>query len=609
MNFEYTKEDFLTVAPYEQIADISDPFLHERQLNALADYASQVGFRGFKKMYAKYVQSLKAQQNTIYANNVTQFEDSPITLDAGDWMADDFGIYRENGTFREEACCHPILPIERLTNIDTGTEKLKLAFLRGKRWRIVVADKKTLASASSITDLANVGIAVTSETAKSLIKYLHDIEALNYDRIPERKSVSRLGYFDEEGFSPYVENLVFDGDAAFGRIIPTIKPYGSFGEWLKLAKQIRATGSIATRIVLAASFASVLIQPLGILPFFVHLWSGASGSGKTVALMLAASVWADPYPGRYIQTFNSTRVGHEMLAAFFNQLPMIIDELQLAKDNKGRAQFDVYGLAEGVGRTRGNKSGGVAATPTWANTIITSGESPLINIGASAGAVNRVIEIEGSEEHKFIEDGHKTASILRENYGYAGKAFVEEMYGENREANLIRAKELYEQYTAAFLHFDTTDKQSMAAACICVADYLANEWIFHDDKILTITEVGEHLCSKEAVSVGERGYKFILDWIAQNANRFRSDSNEKGEVYGEIEVDTSIYPTEQHVYIIRSVFNRACEDGGYSPQTLLSWMKERGLIFTRGRKLTKGRRINGILTECVAMRLPHENEE
>ena len=237
MNFEYTKEDFLTVAPYEQIADISDPFLHERQLNALADYASQVGFKGFKKMYAKYVQSLKAQQNTIYANNVTQFEDSPITLDAGDWMADDFGIYRENGTFREEACCHPILPIERLTNIDTGTEKLKLAFLRGKRWRIVVADKKTLASASSITDLANVGIAVTSETAKSLIKYLHDIEALNYDRIPERKSVSRLGYFDEEGFSPYVENLVFDGDAAFGRIIPTIKPHGSFGEWLKLASR------------------------------------------------------------------------------------------------------------------------------------------------------------------------------------------------------------------------------------------------------------------------------------------------------------------------------------------------------------------------------------
>ena len=155
-----------------------------------------------------------------------------------------------------------------------------------------------------------------------------------------------------------------------------------------------------------------------------------------------------------------------MLAAFFNQLPMIIDELQLAKDNKGRAQFDVNGLAEGVGRTRGNKSGGVAATPTWANTIITSGETPLINIGASAGAVNRVIEIEGSEEHKFIEDGHKTASILRENYGHAGKAFVEEMYGENREANLIRAKELYEQYTAAF-YTSTADKQSNAA-CICV---------------------------------------------------------------------------------------------------------------------------------------------
>lgn len=44
---------------------------------------------------------------------------------------------------------------------------------------------------------------------------------------------------------------------------------------------------------------------------FVHLWGVESGTGKTVALMLAASVWGNPAIGQYVQTFNATQVGHE----------------------------------------------------------------------------------------------------------------------------------------------------------------------------------------------------------------------------------------------------------------------------------------------------------
>ncbi len=80
------------------------------------------------------------------------------------------------GKKKEIACCHPLMPVERLVNIDTGVEKLKIAYSKGKRWREIIVDKRILASANSIVQLADNGIAVNSENARSLVQYLSDIE-------------------------------------------------------------------------------------------------------------------------------------------------------------------------------------------------------------------------------------------------------------------------------------------------------------------------------------------------------------------------------------------------------------------------------------------------
>ena len=153
-----------------------------------------------------------------------------------------------------------------------------------------------------------------------------------------------------------------------------IRSRGSVEKWLETAKEVRGM-SLTARILLAASFASPLLEPLNCLPFFVHLWGVDSGTGKTVALMVAASVWGDPTIGSFVKTFDGTTVGLEKTAAFLNNLPLCLDELQLAKDLKGRTNFDVYKLAQGVGRTRGNRSGGVDLTPTWRNCILTTGRA------------------------------------------------------------------------------------------------------------------------------------------------------------------------------------------------------------------------------------------
>ena len=51
--------------------------------------------------------------------------------------------------------------------------------------------------------------------------------------------------------------------------------------WRETAVRCRQESRTA-QILLAASFASVLLGHIGALPFFVHLWSAESGTGKTV---------------------------------------------------------------------------------------------------------------------------------------------------------------------------------------------------------------------------------------------------------------------------------------------------------------------------------------
>ena len=593
--WSFEKDDFLTTTPYEALyAYHKEPFTHAAKMEELAAYSVSKGFKGFKTMYKKYVESLKAQSGTIYIDNVTNFTNQPLELNAGDWEADDSGIFKKNGYNDEVACPHPIMPVERLVNIDTGEEKLQLAFRKGTIWRKIIVSKTVLASSNKVTELAGSGIAVTSQNARAFIQYISDMENMNYYLIPEKKSIGRFGYIPDEGFSPFVDGLIFDGDANFKAMFQTVRSRGSETKWLETAAEVREM-STTVKIILAASFASVLLEPLNCLPFFVHLWGVDSGTGKTVALMLAASVWGDPAVGAYVKTFDGTVVGMEKTAAFLNNLPFCLDELQLAKDSKGRTTFDVYKLAQGVGRTRGNRSGGVDLTPTWRNCILTTGESPLTGTASGAGAVNRVIDIECKSAQAVIKDGMRISGAVKRNYGFAGRKFVERLY---QPGVIDQVSERYRELFRILSDRDTTEKQAMAAAAIILADELACQWIFGGtQQPLTIEQISEFLASKAAVSAGDRGYKYLCDWVTQNSNKLcgRSD-NPNVEVLGALE--------SGRAYIIRSVFERILQDAGYSTAAMISYLKQENLIETRGRANTRGKRINGIPTECFCLRLP-----
>lgn len=593
----YTKKDFQsTRLPYDFLYSLKKNKFQYSQMQAImADQANKLGIKGFKQLYKDYIETYHSDEQMISAN-YTEFEGQPFQLACGSYVCQDDIVLSQNGTI-EEICNHPLMPCARLVNIDDNTEKLVIKYRKGYKWREITVDKEILASASKITSLAKYGIAVNSENAKGLVKYLTDIEDLNYNEIEEKNSVSRLGWINNHGFSPYVDGLVFDGEENFRTLFNSVKIKGQIENWIEIIKPIRAEKNICSRIMLAASFASVLVNPCDCLPFFVHLWGGTE-AGKTVALMLATSVWADPTMGAYIRTFNSTAVAQELTASFVNSLPLVYDEMQILKDKKS---FDdmIYKLCEGVGRDRGAKSGGVQKIATWKNCILTSGEFPISSEKSGGGAINRIIEID-CKDKKIFSNPAELVSEIKHNYGCAGAIFVKWLQdGDNIETVKRMRKEYYKQLVT---NSDVTDKQAMSASLILTADKLINEIFFDDDILLSASDLQSVLTTRTSVDQNRRCYEFINDFVAVNYNKFNPEKDGyNGEIYGTV--------IEDRIYFIKSKFDAVLQENGFNAKAFLSWAVENKVAFASEGRSSLTKSICGKVCRCACILSVKENAE
>lgn len=589
---DYTADQFYdTTEPYEFLYQFRDnKFLLKQMVQKMKAKAGAVGVKCFIALWDAY-QEMQAQKNGLMLANSTQFDGQEMELFSGEYICDDGGVFiTDKYGYEQTICRHPIMPVERLVNIDSGEERLKLAYKKGRTWRSIIVEKSVIASSSSILQLAANGIMVNSENAKALSTYILEMEQLNYELIPEQKSVGRLGWVGEHGFSPFVDDLVFDGETNFKHIFNAVKSEGSRNAWLYAMQDLRKEKSPG-RLFLAASFASAILEPCGLLPFFLHAWGGTE-TGKTVGLMIAASVWACPKLGEYVTTFNSTLVGQEMTAAFLNSLPMCIDELQI-QSSSGIRDFDriIYQLTEGVGRARGAKTGGLQKMNTWKNCIITNGEHPISNANSGGGAVNRVIEFECDE--KVYSDLVGICAVIQSNYGFAGREFVEYL---QTDGAFDRVNALQKEYYRELLKSDSTDKQAASASAILAADHIATELIFKDGNNLTVADLEKIMTKKKEVDVNNRALEFIYELVERNPNRFRpNDFGEyQGEVWGKSE--------ESCIYIIKSVFDREMGNGGFNSTAFLAWAKRNDVIITDNGKRTKKARITGFATNCVCIK-------
>ena len=396
---DLTAETLLSNQILTEVFDQEDELCRAELLASLglkaAELKVKTEFREMVAAYKRVEKEMKRQEKErtkqpCTLDNWTNFKGPYDNMQCKEWLATESGICLRNtstGYTDILACYHPILPIERLKNLETGEEQIKLAYKRNGRWQEIIIPKTMVTSANKIVSLSGRGIAVTSENAKYLVRYLADVENANEEHIAVQYSTSKLGW-NQGGFLPYDTDIVFDGDARFRQIYESVGQCGSRLVWYEHVAALRKSGRIEVKFILAAAFSSVLVQPLGGLPYFVDLWGETEG-GKTVSLMVAASIWADPDENAYIKDYKGTEVGLEAISDLLNNLPLILDDTS-KKNRKIEDNFEglVYDLCSGKGKTRSNKELGLNRENHWKNCILTNGERPLSSYVTQGGAIN-----------------------------------------------------------------------------------------------------------------------------------------------------------------------------------------------------------------------------
>ena len=586
---ELIEEIFEEEDEIERSYMIADCSLRAKDLGVLAIFKKLIAERS--KIQREINKEASRQGSLQQKQNMTDFaipQDKAYTnMLCGSWVANENGIVSYNVMGMEQrACHHPILPVRRLSNIETSDEKITLAFKRDYIWREITVDKDVISSASKITALSSKGISVTSENAKYLVRYLNDVENMNADAIELSTSTSKLGWHGTE-FIPFDNDIVFDGDTRFKDLFKAIHTKGNEDKWLKCVRGIRSDNRMETKMLLAASFASVLVKVIGCLPFFVDLWGETEG-GKSVALMLAASVWANPDESQYIGDYKSTDVALEVRADVLNNLPVLLDDTSNAT-KKIVDDFEniIYRLCSGKGKSRSNKELGTNRENNWKTCFITNGERPLSGYVNQGGAINRIIEIEAGNH--IFKNPQKTVDILKANYGFAGRRFVEVV----REIGKDEIKRMYDEICDELFQQDKMQKQAMSLACILLADKIATESIFEDGQYISMDDAKKCLIDRTELSENQRCYNYLLDQVAMNSFRFTDEC--QTERWGTVEDGYAIiYPT---------VFDRLCRAEGFSKKSFISWAAKKDIVQVDGKGYPKQRKIDGKNVRAVSLKL------
>lgn len=590
-----TKEKLLSKAVLDEVFEIQDEIDRAIMLLSLQEKAKMLGVKGqfddLVRAYKKVDLSFKkANQRAPVSgmDNYTDFDGPYAPMYCGSWLANENGVYSQNMSQVEQiACYHPILPIERLKNLETGEEQIKLAFKRNGRWEEIIVPKVMITSASKIVALSGRGVAVTSENAKLLVRYLSDVENRNTGQIAVQYSSSKLGWIKKE-FLPYDTEITFDGDSRFRQLFESIGEHGNRDSWYEHVKSLRQSGRMEIKLMLAASFASILIHQIGALPFFIDLWGETEG-GKTVTLMLAASVWANPAESAYIGDFKTTDVALEAKANMLNHLPMILDDTS-KKNRRIEENFEgvVYDLCSGKGKTRSNRDIGINTESHWNNCILTNGERPLTSYVNQGGAINRILEIECGE--KVYTDPQLTADTLKQNYGFAGKDFVEVIKAMGADA----IREIQKDFQQQLFDDEKMQKQSISLSIILTADKIATDTLFKDGQYISIDEAKKVLIDRNELSDNERCYRYILDKVSMNGTRFDSDT--ACEKWGVID--------NGYAFFINQAFDELCKSGGFSRRSFLSWGVKKKVVETDSKgNPTKQKKIGGKNNRCVCLKL------
>lgn len=217
---------------------------------------------------------------------------------------------------------------------------------------------------------------------------------------------------------------------------------GTLDGWKAAADKLFTAGCESQSIALLAGFAAPLMRFQDRIEggAIIHFVTYESGTGKSTALIGAASIWGEP---RGLGLINDdTRVSRALTLGAMGNLPVIYDEMTL-RDPEMVRQFVIM-FTGGRDKMRGQRNGEIKHTASQWQTILISAANTSLHdqlAGLAEGPAYRVLEFSSEIPTGLKGRGDELRRQLLANSGHAGKAYIEW---------LVQPENL--KWTVAFLH-------------------------------------------------------------------------------------------------------------------------------------------------------------
>ncbi len=301
--------------------------------------------------------------------------------------------------------------------------------------------------------LAHHGLRIDRARQRDFVTYLSSARAKRRVTV-----VSRTGWHEIGRRSVFVlpgetigprggERVILDA-AAHG-------PYearGTIEDWRNGPAKL-AGGHVLPMLAIAGALGGPLLHLAAQESGGVHFF-GPPSKGKTTLLQIAGSVWGRGGTPGYVRTWRATANGLEGAAAGATDAALILDQLGQVEAREFAAA--VYSLANGAGKSRAGRDGGLREPKSWRVIFLSSGEIPIDTKlaedrgrRARAGQLIRLLDIPASRAFGAFDlagrDGDaaalakacKLAAVSA--YGTAGPNFVRRLISEGVTGDEVRA--------------------------------------------------------------------------------------------------------------------------------------------------------------------------
>lgn len=217
-------------------------------------------------------------------------------------------------------------------------------------------------------------------------------------------------------------------------IVVNTKPTGTIEAWRSFINLLIHKKMYAHLAVMLAGAGAPLMRFTGIYGMTYHCGSTESGTGKTLALEAAASVWG--HPTHYRTGKGTSPVAMQQRLGLLNSNPLITDEIT----SKNRNNFEWFpefllDMTEGRGKERMESGSNKERLnlSTWMTVAIMSSNTHAVDMltggrtHSSEGEMRRLLEFIMDQPLTWEPHEIEIVKSLQQNYAVAGHMLVEYM--------------------------------------------------------------------------------------------------------------------------------------------------------------------------------------